>query len=144
MFGNKDLGKEGCLMKNKKQPPSIFVLGFSIFNKWMKLKNEGKSLQKFFDDNRIETVAVYGLGALGQRLLEDLEKTDVQVLYAIDKNAANFSITNLCVVTPEDVLKEVDAIIVTPVQYFYEIEMDLEKKIRTDIISLEDVVEYCL
>ena len=40
-------------MKKKSYRPSIFELGFHIFDKWMKLKYEGKSLQKYFDDNCI-------------------------------------------------------------------------------------------
>lgn len=135
---------ERRIVMKKKQSPSVFYIGFHIFNKWMKLKNEGKSLQKFFDDNEMKTVAIYGFGALGQRLYEDLKKLDVEVVYGIDKNASNIHMDSLRVVTLNEELEAVDAVIVTPVQFFYEIEAELEKKIKTDIISLEDVVEYCI
>ena len=144
LFGAMAYRKYEQQKKRKLQSPSIFELGFHIFNKWMKLKHEGKSLQKYFDDNRIKTVAVYGLGALGTRLYEDLSKLDVQVAYAIDRNAANIQIDGLKIVTLEEELEKVDAIIVTPIQFFYEIEADLEKKSKADIISLEDIVEYCI
>lgn len=131
-------------MKHRQQVQPVFVLGFHIFNKWMKLKNEGKSLQKFFDDNCIKTVAVYGIGALGERLCEDLRQLKVELCYGIDKDATNKCSKRLRIVTPDDELEPVDAIIVTPVQAFYEIEAELEKRIHTDIISLEDLVEYCI
>ncbi len=131
-------------MKKKSYRPSIFELGFHIFDKWMKLKYEGKSLQKYFDDNCIETVAIYGLGALGSRLYEDLQALDVSVGYAIDRNADNINIEGLKVYTLEQQLPETDAIIITPVQFFCDIECDLDGKTDADIISLEDVVEYCV
>lgn len=123
--------------------PLLYEIGFHVLDKWLKLKIEGKTLQKYFDDNRIKTVAIYGMAALGNRLYEDLQNTDIQVLYAIDRNAANIKVKDLKIVTLEDKLDKVDAVIVTPIQFFYAIEADLEKVIETDIISLEDVVEYC-
>lgn len=124
--------------------PLLYEIGFHVLDKWLKLKIEGKTLQKYFDDNRIKTVAIYGMAALGNRLYEDLQNTDIQVLYAIDRNAANIKVKDLKIVTLEDKLDKVDAVIVTPIQFFYAIEADLEKVIETDIISLEDVVEYCV
>ena len=130
--------------KNVTVIPSIFELGFHIFDKWMKLKHEGKSLQKYFDDNYIKTVAIYGLGALGSRLFEDLQGLEVKVLYVIDKNAANINRDDVQMYTLEQKLPQVDAVIVTPIQFFYEIERELNYKLSADIISLEDVVEYCV
>ena len=131
-------------MRKKTTIPSIFELGFHVFDKWMKIKHEGKSLQKYFDDNRIKTVAIYGMGSLGERLYEDLKTTDIEVVYAIDRKAAVIKIEGLKIVTLEDSLDKVDAVIVTPIHLFYGIEADLEKVMEADIISLEDVVEYCV
>lgn len=134
------------MKKNKTMAvrPSIFELGFHIFDKWMKLKYEGKSLQKYFDDNYIKTVAIYGLGALGSRLFEDLQGLEVEVKYAIDQNAANIIRDDVVIYTLEQELPPVDAVIVTPVQFFYDIEKALCGKTDADIISLEDIVEYCV
>ena len=41
---------------------------------------------------------------------------------------------------PEEVLKDVDAIIVTPIFYFEEIKRKLSAKVRCPIISLEDII----
>lgn len=131
-------------IKQQASVPSIYEDGFQIFNDWMKLKFEGKTLQKFFDDNRMKKVAIYGFGALGQRLYEDLKQLDVEITYVIDRNADNIRIDGLKVVTLDGELDIVDAIIVTPIQFFYDIEKDLESKMSTDIISIEDVVSYCM
>ena len=130
--------------KNVVASPSIFDLGFHIFDNWMKLKYEGKSLQKYFDDNYIKSVAIYGLGALGSRLFEDLQGLEVEVKCAIDQNAANIIRDDVVIYTLEQELPQVDAVIVTPVQFFYDIEKALYGKTDADIISLEDIVEYCV
>lgn len=137
-------------MKRKQQPyiPNIFELGFHIFDKWMKLKNDGKSLQLYFDDNEIQTIAIYGMGALGSRLYDDILELPVEVKYIIDKNASQIRETkkelcNIEIYTCEQELPIVDAIVITPIQFYNEIERDLGNKCDADIISIEDVVDYC-
>ena len=45
------------------------------------------------------------------------------------------------VVTLDDDLKEVDAVVVTAITFFEEIAEKLEKKLECPIISLEDIFE---
>lgn len=123
---------------------TIHELGFKILNNWLKLKHQSKTLQKYFDDNYIKTVAIYGMGELGKRLFEDLKSLNVEVTYAIDINAENIDIDGLEIFTLDNTLPKVDVIIITPVHLFYEIEDNLLKKGIKDVISLEDLVVYCL
>ena len=44
------------------------------------------------------------------------------------------------VMSPDDVLPEVDAVIVTPVFFFDEIEELLVSKMNADIVSIEDIL----
>ena len=81
---------------------------------------------------------------MGSRLFEELQGLEVKVLYVIDKNAANINRDDVQMYTLEQKLPQVDAVIVTPIQFFYEIERELNYKLSADIISLEDVVEYCV
>lgn len=110
-----------------------------ILNQWLIDRQEGKSLVKFFEDNEYRSVAIYGMSYLGERLADELENSGIEVRYAIDKNAGNIY-AGIDVKRPDDNLPEVDAIIVTPVFFFDEIEEDLEDKVDYPIISLEDVV----
>ena len=59
--------------------------------------------------------------------------------YGIDKNADNIYM-DVNIVTMEDELKPVDAIVVTPIFFFDDIEEELSQKIDCPIISLEDVL----
>jgi len=110
-----------------------------VMNQWIIDKQNGKELSEFFVANGYKEIAIYGLSYLGERLLDELEGTDIAVKYAIDKNADN--IYAPCeVVKPDDTLAPVDAIVVTAFFFFDEIERDLEDKADYPVISIEDVV----
>lgn len=117
----------------------------NLLANWLKLKREGKSLSKYFEDNYLKNVAIYGLGNLGQEVYYELLKLEnVKVLYGIDKNARNLRIDNFKILSPNEHLEKVDAVIVTPLQYYNEIEEILDKIGIKNVISIEDIVRYCV
>ncbi len=117
----------------------------NLLANWLKLKREGKSLSKYFEDNYLKNIAIYGLGNLGQEVYyELLNLENVKVLYGIDKNAKNLNIDNFKILLPNEPLEKVDAVIVTPLQYYNEIEETLNKIGIKNVISIEDIVRYCV
>ena len=108
-------------------------------NQWVAVKQEGKNLADYFDKQGYKSIAIYGMSYAGERLLEELKCSDIQVQYGIDKNADNIYM-DVNIVTMEDELKPVDAIVVTPIFFFDDIEEELSQKIDCPIISLEDVL----
>lgn len=112
---------------------------YLMMNQWVKVKQEGKNLASYFEKNGYKKIAIYGMNYVGETLLEELKGTDVQVAYAIDKNADGIY-TDVEVVTIDDTLDEVDAIIVTAITFFDEIEETLSEKVNCPIISLEDIL----
>lgn len=111
-----------------------------VMNQWIINKQEGKSLISFFEENGYKKIAIYGMSYLGERLADELRDSDIKVSYAIDKNAENIY-TDIEVKSPEDEMEEVDAVIVTAVFFFDEIEAQLENIFDCPIISLEDIVQ---
>lgn len=111
-----------------------------VFNQWLSLKQEGKSLVSFFEDYEYKTVAVYGMSFLGERLVQELKDSGIEVKYAIDKNADNIYTDGVEVKDLSDDLPEVDVIVVTAVYFFDEIEEELCDLVNYPIISLEDVI----
>lgn len=112
---------------------------YNILNQWLILKQEGKSLEKFFCDKGYKSIAIYGMGELGNRLYEELKDSSLEVKYAIDKNASN-TYSELTVYEIEEKLPTVDVIVVSPIFAFDEIEKDLSEIVNYPIISLEDIV----
>ncbi len=112
---------------------------FLLMNQWVKVKQEGKNLARYFEKNDYIKLAIYGMSYVGETLLEELEKTNIQVAYAIDRNLDGVY-ANISIVSPEGILEEVDAIVVTAIASFDEIAEELYKKIKYPVISLEDIL----
>lgn len=112
---------------------------YNILNQWIWLKHNNISIESIFLKAGYKSVAIYGMGEIGWRLFEELENTDVSVLYGID-NSLSESDNELIIVTPEDNLQQVDAIIVSSVFAFEEIREKLNMVTDIPIISLEDLL----
>lgn len=112
---------------------------YVLLNQWLSIRQEGRSLEEFFTEHNYNAIAIYGMKELGDRLYEELKDSGVSVKYAIDKNA-DFIYSEIDVVTPDADFESVDAIIVTAVYCFYEIEEILNKKTDIPVISLEDII----
>lgn len=117
-----------------------FQTHYWLLNHWLEIKNEGKSIASYFEDMGYHHIAVYGMAELGNRLMEDLEGSSVQIDYGIDRDIS-CSIARIDeVYYPDDDLPETGAIVVTPYAVFEEIRALLEKKVKCPVISLEEVV----
>lgn len=128
-------------IKNMKERYSVKRLDsyYKTLNQWLFLKNEGKNLEEYFLDNEYKNIAVYGLGELGHRLIEELRHSSINIKYAIDQNSESI-FSEFEVLSLDDNLPDVDAVIVTPIFDFNDIKQSLEDKINCNIISLEDIV----
>ena len=112
---------------------------FLMMNQWVKVKQEGKNLEDYFRKNNYGTIAIYGMSYAGERLCEELKGSTIDIKYAIDKNASSLY-SDVEILTPEDALEEVDAIVVTPIFFMDEIEDMLSQKVDCPIVSLEDIL----
>lgn len=112
---------------------------YCAFDRWLKIRQAGRTLAEYFNSNNYKTVAVYGMKELGERLVDELKDSDIKVCYAIDKNADQIY-SDIDVITPDDDLKPVDVIVVTAIYYFEEIEDLLSEKVDYPVVSLEDIL----
>lgn len=124
------------VLKDKKKKMDSY---YFLFNQWLIVRQEGKTLAEYFEKNNYKTIAIYGMKEFGERLYDELKDSGITVKYIIDKNAEAIY-ADVDIVTPEDTLEPVDAIIVTAVYYFDEIEEMLYEKTDCPVISLEDVL----
>lgn len=75
----------------------------------------------------------------GETLVDELRGTEVKVVYGIDKNADTIY-SDIDVFSMEDDLAKVDAVVVTAITFFDEIEENLSEKLDCPILSLEDIL----
>ena len=75
----------------------------------------------------------------GETLINELKSTGITVAYGIDKKA-DFIYADVDVVSMEDSMEDVDAVVVTAITFFDDIEEKLSKKLDCPIVSLEDIL----
>lgn len=112
---------------------------YLMMNQWVKVKQAGKSIPDFLIEKGYNKIAIYGMNYVGETLYDELRDSGVEVAYAIDKNAGEI-FAEIDVVSPEVELDQVDAVIVTPIFFFDEIEEMLSSKTDADIICMEDIL----
>lgn len=112
---------------------------FRMMTQWVRIKQEGKSLVSFFEAHGYKKIAIYGMSYAGEALNDELKNSSVTVAYGIDKNATSIY-ADIDVISAVDELEKVDAIVVTAITFFDEIEEMLSAKTDCPIISLEDIL----
>lgn len=112
---------------------------FLLMNQWMKVKQNGKSLAEYLQQKGYRDIAIYGVGYAGETLVHELEDTEIHVMYGIDQNT-DIDCDGIQVVSLENELKKVDAVVVTAITFFDEIKEKLSVKLECPIISLEDIL----
>lgn len=88
---------------------------FDLMCQWMKLKIQGISLIEFFRDREIHSIAIYGMGEIGQLIYDELVmENEAFIRYAIDRSGVRYveSLPTYCL---DRDLPKVDAIVITPV-----------------------------
>lgn len=112
---------------------------FLMMNQWVRVKQEGKNLSEYFEKNNYKKIAIYGMSYAGETLIDELRDSGVTIAYGIDKNADSIY-ADVDVVSMDDELASVDAVVVTAITFFNEIEEKLSGKVDCPILSLEDIL----
>lgn len=98
-----------------------------------------KHLASYFEANGYRKIAIYGMSYAGETLLDELKGTGVQVAYAIDRSAGSIY-ADVDVLPLESELGDVDAVVVTAITYFDEVEEQLGRKLDCPVVSLENIL----
>lgn len=112
---------------------------FKLMIQWK--RNGDEKIGEFCKRNQIQTAAIYGMGAMGEFLYEQLLNNDIKVLYAVDQNPTlkkTFKIISKLKIKEQE---RADIIIVSTCFYYNDITYDLsEDNIDIPIISLEELL----
>lgn len=109
-----------------------------IFSMWMKFYEDGYSIEEYFKKNGYQSIAIYGIGFLGEHFFEQIKSTDIEVKYLIDQKGGT-GYGNIPVCNIDGDLAPVDVIVVTPQSYFYQIKKQLKEKVDYKIICIDEV-----
>ena len=129
----------GKTVKKKEDFSQKILSYYFIYNQWLTLHQQGKSLVEYFEKNGYKTVAIYGMKELGERLYDELKDSDITVKYIIDKKADTINM-DIDVVKPDADLEPVDVIVVTACYFFDTIDRKLGVSVDYPVVSLEDII----
>lgn len=110
-----------------------------VFSKWMCMKSKGKTIAGYLTEKGYRSIAIYGMHYLGECLLEELKESGIEVRYAIDRNAASLY-ADVDILTLDDNIPKVDAVIVTAIWSFDEIKKSISEVAEYPVLSLKDIV----
>lgn len=107
-----------------------------LLDRWLWLKLQNKNIKTYFEKENYHSIAIYGIGEIGNRLFEELTRTsDIEIKYAIDSIDDKVH-SVLKVYSQNDELPQVDVIVVTVDYIFEQIKEKLAKKTDCPIISI--------
>lgn len=135
---NKYETQERVIDLNIGYPKRGFIRTVRCFNYWMTLRETDRHVADYLLRNNMKNIAIYGYGALGRHLVAELDDSGISIRYIIDRDV-RLNHLKYDIKRPEDVLPEVDAVIVTPVDDFEQIYFSLKKQIECRILSLLEI-----
>lgn len=95
-------------------------------------------INRFFSSNGLRTIAIYGLGTVGNEFLGMVEYLDIKVKYAIDQKVRTSD--KIKVYMLEDNLDNVDAVVITLKSYDDEVQKKLESRFPK-VLYWRDITE---
>ncbi|MDD2972730.1 MAG: hypothetical protein PHE02_11440 [Lachnospiraceae bacterium] len=116
-----------------------FRVYYEVLNQWLALKQEGKGIAVYLSEKGYRTIAIYGMGELGNRLKSELDKTDISIKYCLDKESVCLD-EHQNVIDFDAKLPSVDLIIVTAMFAFDEIEEELSDRTDSRIMPLDELI----
>lgn len=111
-----------------------------VYSYWMMHKG---SYAGYLSGLGIKKIIVYGIGYLGKSLIDELEHSNVKVLYAVDVNPAE-AMPGLKVVPPSEIKEGADTVIITAISSYEEIKKNIGRYIKCPIVSIEDVIYHMM
>ncbi len=113
---------------------------YLMLEHWIDALYHGNRVSEYFSNLGYKNIAIYGMGDLANRLLDDLEGSAIHVNYGIDRDAAGTVCRIENIYSLNDELPDADAVIVTPFYAFEAICSDLKGKVGCPVISIEEVI----
>lgn len=124
-----------CRLENSKNQYWV-----RVYDMWMMTKQSSKSIENYLLENGIKSVAIYGALFLGTRLYYELKDSSVNVKYIFDKNPC-IGMVGVEVKNPDSFnYAEVDAVIVTALFTYDEIEKTLKSKGYKRVIAFDEIL----
>lgn len=106
--------------------------------RWLTLKQQGVNIIRLLEREGAASIAIYGMGVIGEQLAMEILETDAKLKYIIDKRPKNYQLIDSY--TPDDDLQAVDIIVIT-CQECENVRRMLLGKVTARIIHINELLE---
>ncbi len=105
----------------------IYKQYYQVLNKWLELSLNDSSISSILEYKNINRVIIYGMGNIGKRLIQDIEKKkELEIVGLLDENITDENYGNYKVLNREHLVDIGECtVIVTPFYYLDFIKEDL-------------------
>lgn len=136
IFGLKTVNKQ---IKRQKTEIGLVSDRNYVLLRWVK---EYEKISRYLQEKKYETIAVYGMGEMGDALVKYLKKMGFKVSKCIDKNPQKVFLENMEVVGWDDDFSGADVIIITVFSGKEKIKKEIQEKTngKIEILLLEDII----
>lgn len=111
-----------------------------IYRSWLKKMQRGECIADFLAEKQYGNVAVYGLGRLGVRFINELKQSKIHIAYIIDQRADEIFYKDIAVYPFSNKLPKVDAVIITTVSDQQQLKEKVIRCMGCDAYTLEELV----
>ena len=133
-------------LEKLRQDAAIFRNRVNLLVQWLEKRNQNRTIGAYLKEKGIKNVGIYGLGTIGERLLEELlADKDITVSYILDKKwvLQGGRCEGIPVISPDLIKKYpgVQWLIVTPVFDLYSIRTEIFKiDPHTEIKGIDEII----
>lgn len=137
-IAHETMGKEVVAREETLQK---YIHFYRLMIRWLSAKQEGYKIASYLENRGIKNVAIYGYSDIGKLLYKELLKSSISITSVLDKRDISCSNINLQIQLPSKADTKVDAVLVTAVYYYDEIELELMRYGFKNILSLQKIIE---
>ena len=113
---------------------------FRYSQKWLHILQNGNSIISYFEQRKWKRIAIYGMGYFGCCLFDELQGSNIEICYGIDRNfVCDKDI--IIIRRPEEVLDEVDVIVVTVSEGENNLINWLKERNSYQVVSLWEILD---
>lgn len=129
---------EQCLQQREIFADIRYYTMFRVTYNWIKLRNRGIYIAAYLKRKGWTQIAIYGMGYIGECLYEELENTNIKILYGIDRSARDYK-RELLIYQIDEQLEDVDVVIVTFESDLENIKESVQKKIKCPVFTIGEL-----
>lgn len=114
---------------------------WKTLKRWLDIQLQGKTVCEYFNKNRYNKVAIYGLGILGSSLVDEMRNHNIRIAYGIDQDEHKGKKFDFPVYRLQDELPEADVIVITVGYAFESIKPQIMKRKKCEVVSLNTLLD---